>query len=248
VYEESTGMIVAPRHPYAGALVYTAFSGSHQDAIKKGMARVARDPNWQVPYLPIDPVDVGRTYDPIIRINSQSGKGGVAYILEQRFGLQLPRVVQQAFSQIITRESDRQHKELLPNEIRDLFYQCYVNLMEPIKLISYREEAQGENEVTVTAMMVIDQQEKAITGQGNGLLDAFTNALQAVLNLRFEIADYHEHALTSGTKSKAITYVQIKNERKQVYIGAGISSSISKSSLRAVVSAANRMITTGDAL
>lgn len=242
IYEESTGMVVPPRHPYAGALVYTAFSGSHQDAIKKGMARVTRDAAWQVPYLPIDPVDVGRTYDPIIRINSQSGKGGVAYVLESKYGLQLPRGVQQAFSLIVTRESDRLHKELVADEIRDLFYQSYVNLIVPVKMASYREEVLGENEVRITADMVIEDQPISLTDTGNGLLDAFTNAIVKALGRSFEIVNYHEHALTSGTQSKAITYVQIKDDRNQQHIGAGISSSISKSSLRAVVSAVNRML------
>lgn len=242
VYEESSGMVVPPRHPYAGALVYTAFSGSHQDAIKKGMAIVTRDVDWKVPYLPIDPVDVGRSYDPIIRINSQSGKGGVAYVLEQRYGLQLPRGVQQAFSLIVTRESDRQHKELVGEEIRDLFYESYVNKMSPVKLVSYREEVLGENEVRVTASVQMENREQILTATGNGLLDAFTNALQAALNRPFEITNYHEHALTSGTQSKAITYVQIKDDEGRPQIGAGISSSISKSSLRAVISAVNRML------
>jgi 2-isopropylmalate synthase len=223
-------------------LVYTAFSGSHQDAIKKGMARVTRDAAWQVPYLPIDPVDVGRTYDPIIRINSQSGKGGVAYVLESKYGLQLPRGVQQAFSLIVTRESDRQHTELMADEIRDLFYQSYVNLTVPVKLASYREEVLGENEVRITADMVIEDQPISLTDTGNGLLDAFTNAIAKALGRSFEIVNYHEHALTSGTQSKAITYVQIKDDQNQQHIGAGISSSISKSSLRAVVSAVNRML------
>ncbi len=242
VYEECTGMVVPPRHPYAGSLVYTAFSGSHQDAIKKGMAVVARDTSWKVPYLPIDPVDVGRSYDPIIRINSQSGKGGVAYILEQRYGLQLPRGVQQAFSQIVTRASDQRHKELVGDEIRDLFYESYVNLMAPIKLNHYREEVLGENEVRITAAVQISDREAILTAVGNGLLDAFANALQEALHRPIDIANYHEHALTSGTQSKAITYVQLKDETGRIQIGAGISSSISKSSLRAVVSAVNRML------
>lgn len=246
VYEESTGMLVPPRHPYAGALVYTAFSGSHQDAIKKGMARVVCDTCWEVPYLPIDPVDVGRSYDPIIRINSQSGKGGVAFILERHYGLQLPRGVQQAFSLVVTRASDQQHKELKPDEIHALFMQTYVNRTEPVKLENYREEVLGENEVKVTANMIIAGQPRTIEALGNGLLDAFTNALQAALGQRFEIADYNEHALTSGTQSKAITYVKILDQKGQPHIGAGISSSISKSSLRAVVSAANRLLTSSN--
>lgn len=243
VYEESTNMQVPPRHPYAGELVYTAFSGSHQDAIKKGMARVEIDSCWQVPYLPIDPIDVGRSYDPIIRINSQSGKGGVAFVLERSFGLQLPRYFQQAFSREVTRVSDHQHKDMKPDEIHELFQSTYVNLMVPIKMEDYREEMLGENEVRFSGKMVINEKAKIINAHGNGLLDAFTNALQEVIGRKFEIADYSEHALTSGSKSKAITYVKVLDDKGKQHIGAGISSSISKSSLRAVISAVNRMLT-----
>ncbi len=242
IYEETTRMQVHPRHPYAGDLVYTAFSGSHQDAINKGMAAMKNHPDhWEVPYLPIDPRDVGRSYDPIIRINSQSGKGGVAYILEQQYGLVLPKPVQQAFSQIVTRVSDERNSDLLPEAIHQLFYDSYVDIIKPLKLISYREAMLDDQHVEMTATLQHNGRQITVTGQGNGLLDAFCAALQAYLKAKIEITAYQQHALERGSTSKAITYVQMQNGGSQLYIGAGISSSISKSSLRAVISAVNQM-------
>jgi 2-isopropylmalate synthase len=245
VYEESTRMVVPPRHPYAGKLVYTAFSGSHQDAINKGLAAMKSHPDhWEVPYLPIDPKDVGRSYDPIIRINSQSGKGGVAYILEQYYGLNLPRPVQQAFSQLVTHVSDQRQSELQPDEIFQLFMDTYVNRTKPVELVSYRENNIDDQTVEITAILLHDGREVSIKGLGNGLLDAFCHALRDYLKSRIEITAYQEHALERGSTSKAITYVQIQNGGCRLYIGAGVSSNISRSSLRAVVSAVNEMLTT----
>lgn len=242
VYEESTRMNVPQRHPYAGKLVYTAFSGSHQDAINKGMARMKKEGGpWAVPYLPIDPMDVGRSYDPIIRINSQSGKGGVAYILEQHFGYQLPKAIQQAFSTIVTKVSDQKQRDLTPDDLHELFLETYVNRHQPIDLMSYREEMLDDQTVSMSAKVAISQQEYEISGSGNGLLDAFCQALQRQLNGKFEITAYHEHALERGTTSQAITYVIIQNGGNKSYIGAGISSSVSKSSLRAILSAVNQI-------
>ncbi len=243
IYEETTRMIVPPRHPYAGKLVYTAFSGSHQDAINKGLAAMRKSQSacWAVPYLPIDPRDVGRSYEPIIRINSQSGKGGIAYIMEQYFGLYLPKPVQQAFSQVVTRVSDQNQREMLPDEIHQLFIDTYVNLTQPLALKSYKEEMIDDQHVSVTALLTHHGREVPVEGLGNGLLDAFCQALRIYLNSRIEITAYHEHALERGSTSKAITYVQVQNGGDRLYIGAGVSSSISKSSLRAVISAVNQM-------
>ena len=243
IYEETTRLDVHPRHPYAGDLVYTAFSGSHQDAINKGMAAMKKreDSIWEVPYLPIDPKDVGRSYDPIIRINSQSGKGGVAYILEQRYGLVLPKPVQQAFSQIVTQVSDQKQKDLQPEEIHQLFYDAYVDITEPMKLVSYKEAMVDDKHVEMTATLDHTGKEVTISGEGNGLLDAFCQGLQTYLGAKVEITAYQQHALERGSTSKAITYVQMQNGGQKLYIGAGISSSISKSSLRAVISAVNQM-------
>ncbi len=243
VYENATGMAVHPRHPYAGDLVFTAFSGSHQDAINKGMARIKEDPRvWAVPYLPIDPADIGRTYEPIIRINSQSGKGGVSYILEQNYGLYLPKPVQQVFSLVCTRVSDSRHAELLPREIHDLFVNNYVNIVKPIRIDNYQETATGENEVALSAQISVSGEERTIDGSGSGLLSAFCSALNNHFGTHLEIQTYSQHALERGTQSQAITYVQISNGTGDSYIGAGISSNVSRSSLRAVVSAWNNYI------
>ena len=244
IYERLTRMTVHPRHPYAGSLVYTAFSGSHQDAIRKGMERMKEHPDrWEVPYLHIDPKDVGRTYDPIVRINSQSGKGGVAFILEQNFGLYLPKAFQQHFSVVITKLSDVNHKDIEPQIIFDEFIKEYVNITEPIELVSYKEAATGnEDEVAVEAVIKDNGTEKTIAATGNGIVDAFSHALGKYIGIAFEIVNYSEHSMEYGTKSRAISYIQISTEKGEVSYGAGISSNITESSLRAVVSAANKMI------
>lgn len=241
IYEESTGIAVHPRHPYAGDLVYTAFSGSHQDAIKKGMAKMSEHPErWEVPYLPIDPADVGRSYDPIIRINSQSGKGGIAYILEHNYGLIVPKSMQQEFSLIVTKVSDAENRELSPEEIYALFMDNYKDIKKPVEIVYYNESTQGKT-VTVTSDVVIDGKSKQIVESGNGILDAFCKSLQKELGIKFDVVNYSEHSLSFGNKSRAITYIQIYDKDHNSYFGAGTSSNISKSSLRAVVSAVNKM-------
>lgn len=243
VYETATGMAVHPRHPYAGELVFTAFSGSHQDAINKGMAKAMDHPDyWAVPYLPIDPADVGRTYEPIIRINSQSGKGGVAYILEQNYGLHLPKPVQQIFSLVCTKISDARHAELHPTEIHELFISNYVNITQPMRIDDYQETATGENEVVLTAKISVSGEEQQISGKGSGMLSAFCAALNGCFGTLLEIQSYSQHALERGTQSQAITYVQISSGDGRSYVGAGISGNVSRSSLRAVVSAWNNYI------
>ncbi|MDR2902940.1 MAG: 2-isopropylmalate synthase [Clostridiales bacterium] len=241
VYQDATFLNVHERHPYAGALVFTAFSGSHQDAINKGMAKMKEHPEqWAVPYLPIDPSDIGRTYDAIIRINSQSGKGGVAYILETNFGLVIPKNMQPVLGTAVTRASDEKAKEMLPQELFELFKREFVNLESPVALVSYSEETNGES--TVTAAVLFHGEERKITGTGNGLIDAFCNALSGLIGRSFEVENYSEHSLEYGSGSRAITYVQLASDGKNAYFGAGISRSISKSSLKAIVSAVNMMI------
>ena len=244
IYEKSTRMSVHPRHPYAGALVYTAFSGSHQDAIRKGMERMKEHPDrWEVPYLPIDPKDVGRNYDPIVRINSQSGKGGVAFILEQNFGLYLPKALQQDFSYVTTSMSDRSHKDLTPQEIYEAFKEKYVDIRTPIELTSYKETGVvGSDEVAVEANLNYFGQPIVIAGKGNGIIDAFCHAIEKHFDIVMEIIDYREHSMEYGTKARAISYVQIADNEGGIYFGAGTSSNIIKSSLRAVVSAANKIV------
>ena len=242
VYEKSTGLFVHPRHPYAGKLVYTAFSGSHQDAIKKGMARGKEHPEyWEVPYLPIDPADVGRSYDPIIRINSQSGKGGVAYILEQNFGLILPKNLQKDFGPMVTKVSDANNKELLPQELYDLFMEEYVNRMEPLKLLHYSESIRGTDQSSIEAEMMYSGRNVSIHGEGNGIISAFCKAIERLLGIAVEVVNYSEHSLEYGSKSRAITYIQMHCDGKDYY-GAGISSNITKSSLRAIVTAINKIL------
>lgn len=240
IYESSTGMQVHPRHPYAGELVYTAFSGSHQDAIKKGMAKMVEHPDrWEVPYLPIDPLDVGRNYDPIIRINSQSGKGGVAYILETNYSLTVPKTMQQDFGAIVTAESVRQDKELSPQEIYDLFISTYY-VREPMNVVYYTEHA-SDDKVEISTRLTVNGEEKTIEGVGNGIVDAFSKSLSEELGISFNIAHYSEHAMEYGNKSRAITYIQIFDSEQRAHFGVGISSNIAKSSLRAIMSAVNQI-------
>lgn len=240
IYEESTNLKVHVRHPYVGDLVYTAFSGSHQDAINKGMAKMKdSDGFWEVPYLPVDPKDLGRSYEPIIRINSQSGKGGVAYILENSYGVIVPKSMQQAFSYIITKASDTYNKELLPEEIYNLFVEEYINIETKIALVNYSEKANGKTCVTFT--IKIDKIEKEIVGIGEGLLDGFCKGLEKEFGINIEIINYSEHSLEYGSKSRAITYMQISDKKGNTYFGAGVSRSITKSSLLAVISAVNKM-------
>ncbi|MDR1540054.1 MAG: 2-isopropylmalate synthase [Clostridiales bacterium] len=241
VYEKSTNLYVHPRHPYAGSLVYTAFSGSHQDAINKGMQKMKTHPDlWAVPYLTIDPKDVGRTYDPIIRINSQSGKGGVAYILENSYGIKMPKSMQQHFGAVATQVSDEGSKELLPEELYKLFDKEYVNIEAPICLVKYNETANGET--SVDAKITDRGEPRLISGIGDGILDAFCKGIRSNLGVDFEIISYSEHSLEYSSKSRAITYVEISDASGRKFFGAGISSSISKSSLRAVVSAVNKIL------
>jgi 2-isopropylmalate synthase len=246
IYEASTQMEVAKRHPYAGDLVYTAFSGSHQDAIKKGMDRytIQSSKYWEIPYLPIDPMDVGRDYAPIIRINSQSGKGGVAYILETEYGLKVPKVMQQDFSTVITKLSDKTHSELSPMVIYEAFKQEYVNIEQPLKLISYKSfEAQEEEFVTVHAVISLNGEEVKIQGDGNGPLDALSNALKQHLDIWFEFIAYDEHSLDRGSQSRAIAYIQIHDKYDNNYLGAGVDRNINTASMKALVSVVNKKLT-----
>ena len=245
IYESATGLPVHPRHPYAGELVYTAFSGSHQDAIRKGMQKMsARGGNWEVPYLPIDPADVGRSYDPIIRINSQSGKGGVAFILEQQFGLRIPKPMQQDFSQKVTDFSDTQNSDLLPQQLYDLFERVYLNPAAKVLLSHYTVSSNEDRTegYTIEAQFESEGKTKDASGKGNGILSAFCNALIQVIPIKFEILDYAEHSLEHGKGSRAITYVQIADKDGKHWFGAGVSSSITKSSLKAVVNAVNQAL------
>lgn len=240
IYESVTNIPVHQRHPYSGSLVYTAFSGSHQDAINKGISKLKDKQNlWEVPYLPIDPMDVGRSYDPIIRINSQSGKGGVAFLLMQKYNLQIPKNMQVDFGLKVTEVSDNNTKELLHNDLYDLFVSEYVGIKSPIELIRYSETTNGTTNVVST--INYNGIEKTINGNGNGVIEAFCDSLITLTNKNIQVKYYNEHSLDSGSKSLAITYIELLVDDTTIF-GAGIDSNITKSSLIAIVSAVNKAL------
>jgi len=239
IYEEVTKFKVHPRHPYAGELVYTAFSGSHQDAIKKSLDKMEKEksPYWENPYLPIDPKDLGREYEPI-RINSQSGKGGIMYVLKYKFGMTVPKNLAQEFSYIITSISDKLNRELTHNEIYEAFCENYVNLTTRFELLKYKLTT-SEDVTQTTASVKILGKEVEISGKGNGPIEAFVNALRNA-GLSFDITLYEEHALTEGAGSKACAYMGIKDEEGNISYGVGIHENIGKASCLALISALNR--------
>ncbi len=243
LYERVTRMQVYDRQPYAGKLVFAAFSGSHQDAIAKGM-KWREEKNcdtWTVPYLPIDPGDVGREYETdVIRINSQSGKGGIGYLLEHNFGYVLPVKMREDVGYAVKSVSDHAHAELSPNEVLDVFTNTYVNINDHIKLVDYHFIRTPEIKVMLT--VEIDGEVKELTGSGNGRLDAVSNAVKKQLNIEFSELTYEEHALTKGSTSQAITYVSITLEGGKKVWGAGIHDDIIASSINALFSAVNRSI------
>ncbi|HEY5058238.1 MAG TPA: 2-isopropylmalate synthase [Gaiellaceae bacterium] len=242
IVEECNELPVHPRHPWAGELVYTAFSGSHQDAIKKGMYAWERsgDEVWDVPYLPIDPKDVGRTYEAIIRVNSQSGKGGVAFLLLSRYGLDLPRGLQVEFAQKVQAITDAEGGEVSAEELYDVFRDQYLAVGEPYELLSYRHEASDATE-SLTAQMRAGGDEVEIRGEGNGPLAALVHGLAERFGIAISVRDYHEHALSTGEDASAAAYVEADVDGELVW-GVGIHASIVTATLRAVVNAVNRGI------
>ena len=239
-YEEYTGMTVGERSPYSGALVFAAFSGSHQDAIAKGMKWIdEKDPNhWTVPYLPIDPTDVGRSYDAdVIRINSQSGKGGVGYILETRFGLNLPPKMREAMSYATKSVSDHKHAELQPEEIFELFKEKFENVTSPYSI----NEVHFQQKDGITTQVTSTYEGKTITTEatGNGRLDAVSNALKKAYNLDFSLVIYQEHALEQSSSSQAIAYVGIQTPSGKLAWGAGVDPDIIHASIDALITAIN---------
>ncbi|SIQ21460.1 2-isopropylmalate synthase [Rhizobium sp. RU35A] len=247
VYEYSNEMTIPERHPYVGELVYTAFSGSHQDAINKGMKAIksANSPLWEVPYLPIDPQDVGRTYEAIIRINSQSGKGGIAYILQQDYGINLPRNLQVEFREDIQRITDEEGKELPSKRIYERFIERYVEQPEGrIKFVDHHTYPAGIDQkgIRIVAAEITDNGEtKRIEGKGTGPIDGFINALSIYLGVDLSVADYSEHSLQHGSNAAAIAYVEVEHAGGKLF-GAGINKNIVTASLEAIVSAANRVL------
>ncbi|MFK9095066.1 2-isopropylmalate synthase [Bacillus salipaludis] len=243
-YEKLTSMRVHERHPYGGELVFTAFSGSHQDAIAKGMKwrEIEERKYWTVPYLLIDPKDIGREYEgDIIRINSQSGKGGIGYIMEQNYGLDLPAKMRESFGYHVKNVSDHMHKELMPNEIYDIFNREYVNINTPVEFTNYKY-TQNDHYETIVSIR-INNEIHEFTGVGNGRLDAISNILQSQLAIHYKDLVYKEHALEIGSRSNAVSYVGITSLEGVVYWGCGIDADIMTSSIKALFSAINNMIT-----
>ena len=247
VCEHCTKMTVPPRHPYAGELVFTAFSGSHQDAISKGVdwMRERGGELWEIPYLPIDPADIGREYEPIIRINSQSGKGGAAFVLKTYYGLFLPREMHPEFGAIVKEASDRKGDELSKEDIYALFEEEYLHAAGPVRLRNHHitEEAHNgdENPVRFTGMIEVNGAEHSVEADGNGPLDAFLRALAAAGVSGYDIVSYSEHAITKGSDSRAIAYVRLTGPDGRSAFGAGTSSNINLASIRSILSAVNRL-------
>ncbi len=247
VYERCNKMDIDPRHPYAGKLVFTAFSGSHQDAINKGMhAMQERNSQiWEVPYLPIDPADLGRKYEPIVRINSQSGKGGVAFIMDQYYGFRLPKVMHKELADEIQAISERQG-EVSPSQIMDKFREMYINAKYPLhfkkmKITDIHETDEGYD-TKVSLTYTFKDELKTIEGYGNGPIDAAKHALCQQAGFRTKLTMYEEHALTTGSDSQAATYIELMNsDTGEKAFGVGISSNINRSSVRAIFSAMNRL-------
>ena len=244
MYERVTRMHVYERQPYAGKLVFAAFSGSHQDAIAKGMKwREENDePHWTVPYLLIDPQDVGRQYDAdVIRINSQSGKGGVAYVMEQKYGLNMPKKMREDFGYCVKGVSDHKHKELMPEEIYQIFQDNYVNVEEPYKLIDFVLNKQADGTFKGNVHLMKHGHEVVVETQGNGRFDAASNAIQKEFGIKYDNLIYSEHAMEIGATSRAMAYVGITAENGKTYWGAGMDTDIITASIKALISAVNRM-------
>jgi 2-isopropylmalate synthase len=246
VYEYSNQLRIPERHPYVGELVYTAFSGSHQDAINKGMKalKTANKALWEVPYLPIDPADVGRSYEAIIRINSQSGKGGIAYVLQADYGLNLPRNLQVEFSRDIQAITDAEGKELSPRRIHERFLELYVE--QPagrLKFVDHHTypDTSTKGRRIVEAQILDGGRETTIHGSGNGPIDGFVDALSRHIGIALAVRDYSEHSIQQGSNAAAISYVEMEHPGG-VLFGAGINTNIVAASLEAVVSAANRIL------
>ena len=249
-YTTFTGMTVPPRQPYGGELVFTAFSGSHQDAIRKGMAArkgMAEDAPWDVPYIPLDPHDIGREYEEIIRINSQSGKGGAAWILEQDFGIFLPKAMHPSLGTVITNEADRLQRELTPAEIHQIFNQTWIETSSPLRILDLAEthvdgKVEADN-VLCRASISWNGTTLAIGSKGNGPLDAFVAAIkESKIVPEFTISAFHEHSIGSGSDTDAMAYIELTFADGKKFWGCGRSSNVSRAGINAVVSAINQTV------
>lgn len=248
VYERCTKMQVPPRQPYAGELVFTAFSGSHQDAINKGKIYMEESgtPYWEIPYLTIDPADVGREYEPIIRINSQSGKGGTAFILANNYGIKMPKSMHPEFSAVVQKACDEKGKELKAEEVFDLFQQEYRNVCGPYRLVNYKisEEKNEQDDLTHVhfsgELKYKDNAPVQIEGNGNGPVAAFCDAMNQTEVASYQFVDYSEHAISVGSDSKAISYIHLKNPQGKDIFGIGVSHNIGYASMKGIICAINR--------
>ena len=248
VYERCTKMQVPPRQPYAGELVFTAFSGSHQDAINKGKIYMEESgtPYWEIPYLPVDPADVGREYEPIIRINSQSGKGGTAFILANNYGIKMPKSMHPEFSAVVQKACDEKGKELKAEEVFDLFQQEYRNVCGPYRLVNYKisEEKNEQDDLTHVhfsgELKYKDNAPVQIEGNGNGPVAAFCDAMNQTEVASYQFVDYSEHAISVGSDSKAISYIHLKNPQGKDIFGIGVSHNIGYASMKGIICAINR--------
>lgn len=245
-YEEFTEMYVHPRHPYAGQMVFTAFSGSHQDAIKKALDnwKSKNDPEaeWDIPYLPVDPLDLGRSYEAVIRINAQSGKGGVAYVLREKFGLDIPKGMYPEVGKLVGDLADKKGKELSADEIWEVFEREFLSKDKPIKLLQFEgERVESQHHLTkFNARLEIDGKEILMEGIGHGPIDAFINGLKAAGFDHLSIKDFHENAVSSGSESKAAAFICISTDKKNNVWGCGINESITEAGIESLISAINR--------
>lgn len=249
IYEECTRMKVHERHPYTGELVYTAFSGSHQDAIKKGLDeyKEKKPLYWEVPYLTVNPADIGREYEPIIRINSQSGKGGIAFIIESEYNYKLPKKMHLEIGKLVQKVTDEIGKELEPKEIFEIFKNAYINIDELLSLNFFESTivdkfSKDENKVTVVAEVSYRGNNTRIKGNGNGPIDAFFNGLEVLEIDSFELVDYEEHIMNTGVDAEAVAYIGLRDKNKQVKYGIGRDCNTGIASIKALIGAINRHI------
>ncbi|MCY1712643.1 2-isopropylmalate synthase [Caproiciproducens galactitolivorans] len=246
VFERCTKMKVHERHPYAGDLVFTAFSGSHQDAIKKGVDYMAKSgtPFWEVPYLPIDPADVGREYEPIIRINSQSGKGGAAFVMQQYFGYELPKAMHPEFGAMVKAACDEAGRELHPQEVFDIFRREYLEINYPYNLKKYKlyeeNDISGDTQVHFEGVIRFKHEDHPISAAGNGPVSAFFHALETVGITEYQFVSYREHAVSGGADSKAVSYIQLTGPDGKPLFGVGMDNNISLASIKGIICAINR--------
>lgn len=254
IYEACTKMKIPERQPYVGELVFTAFSGSHQDAINKGIEymRESGTPYWEVPYLPIDPKDVGRQYEPIIRINSQSGKGGAAFVMQQSFGFKLPKAMHPQFGRLVKAEADRVGTELSAQDIYDIFSREFIYKRTPYALRAHKMEEIGhtsegnESSALFNGSIMDGDREVPVVGQGNGPIDAFFNGLRKLGIDGYEVVSYNEHAIGTGSNARAVAYIELKNKDGEHYFGVGIHSNINVASMKGIISAINRSLADKD--